>query len=103
MKGLAFLVIGIFLLMLVYADEWLFSTFPDIVEPVSVFANDIGTDILLIGGVVAIIIAVFSSLPIWMSIPLFAMLMYLGGYYLKDKTISVSVTPQTISIIIDKK
>ncbi len=103
MKSMIFLVIGIFLLMLVYADEWLLSTFPDIVEPVSVFTNDVGTEILWIGGMLAIIIAVFSSLSAWTSLLLFAIFMYVGGDYLKDKTVSVTVTSKTISVTVDEK
>lgn len=103
MKSMIFLVIGIFLLTLVYFNDSLLSAFPTIFEPVSIYINDIGTEILRIGGVLAIIIAVFSSLSAWTSLLLFAIFMYVGGDYLSDKTVSVTVTSKTISVTVDEK
>ena len=96
MKHTTFLFIGLFLLLTALLYQPLYSLFPDLIEPIYKFINDVGADILYIAGFLALIIALFSWLPTWASISLFVVLMFAGGYYLSDKTISIKIDDITL-------
>ncbi len=85
MKPIAFFLIGVFFLSL--ALFHFFGLFQDIFKPVYGF---IGSDVLYIGGVAALIIALFSWLPTWLSILLFMVLVFGGGFYFNDNLESAS-------------
>jgi uncharacterized membrane protein len=79
MKPIAFFLIGVLLLSL--ALFHFFGLFQDIFKPVY---GLIGSDVLYIGGIAALIIALFSWLPTWLSLLLFLALVFGGGFYFKD-------------------
>ena len=91
MRTLWFFVISILLLSLAFFYQPLYATFPELFEPVYIFINDIGTDILFIAGFLSLMIALFSGLPTWASILLFILLMSGCGYYLIGKDVQIKI------------
>ncbi len=91
MRAFGFAFIGIFLLLLASSYQELNMMFPDIFEPVYTVLNSFGTDILYIAGVLALFIAFFSWLPSWLSLLLFLVLVFGGGYFLMGKDIHLRI------------
>lgn len=100
MKPATFLFIGIFLLFLAFFHEPLYVMFPEVFEPVIKFTHNVGTEILYLLGTTALIIALFSWLPTWVSLSVFVTLMFLTGYYLSDKEISITVASKNNMTIV---
>lgn len=91
MKHVTFLFIGLFLLVIAAFHEPLYATFPSLFEPIIKFTSHVGVQILYFIGLLALIIALFSWLPTWFSLSLFVMFIFVGGYYLSDKNVSISI------------
>ena len=95
MKHIIFLFIGLFLLVIAAFHEPLYAIFPSMFEPIIKFTSHVGVQILYVIGVLALIIALFSWLPTWFSLSIFVIAMFMGGYYLSDKNISISIASRT--------
>ncbi len=95
MKHIIFLFIGLFLLVIAAFHEPLYAIFPSMFEPVIKFTSHVGVQILYFIGGLALIIALFSWLPTWFSLSIFVIAMFMGGYYLSDKNISISIASRT--------
>ena len=87
--------IGLFLLVIAAFHEPLYAIFPSMFEPIIKFTSHVGVQILYVIGVLALIIALFSWLPTWFSLSIFVIAMFMGGYYLSDKNISISIASRT--------
>jgi hypothetical protein len=96
MRETLFFAIGILLLML--AAFYDLQLFVDFLGPAYEFIKEIGinTEILYIGGVLALIIGLFSGLPTWLSVLIFLALILGGSYYLNDQNISLKINDITI-------
>ena len=95
MKHITFLFIGLFVLVIAVFHEPLYAIFPSMFEPIIKFTSHVGVQILYVIGVLAIIIALFSWLPTWFSLALFVMFIFVGGYYLSDKNVAISIASKT--------
>jgi len=95
MKHITFLFIGLFLLVIAAFHEPLYAVFPSVFEPIIKFTSQIGVQILYFIGCLALIIALFSWLPTWSSLALFVIAMFVSGYYLSDKDISIRIASRT--------
>jgi len=102
MKQRLFLFISFFLLVMASFHEPLYLLFPEAFEPVERFMNDVGSAILYCAGFLALIIATFSALPTWISLFLFVILIFMSGFYLSDKNISITIA-RDILITIDNR
>jgi hypothetical protein len=95
MKHVTFLFIGLFLLVIAAFHDPLYAIFPSLFEPIIKFTSQVGVQILYFIGLLALIIALFSWLPTWFSLSLFVIAMFVGGYYLSDKDVSISIASRT--------
>ncbi|MCK5876385.1 MAG: hypothetical protein KAG43_02020 [Candidatus Marithrix sp.] len=92
MRAFGFAFIGIFLLLLAVSYQELNQMFPEIFGIVYDTLNSVGTEILYIAGVLALIIAFFSWLPPWLSLIVFiALVLFGGGYFLMDNDIHLRI------------
>ncbi|MFK5970345.1 MAG: hypothetical protein QM487_09535 [Candidatus Marithrix sp.] len=91
MRAFGFAFIGVFLLLLASSYPSLNTMFPEIFRPMYDALNSVGTDILYISGILALIIAFFSWLPSWLSLLLFLGLVLGGGYILTGKDIHLRI------------
>jgi uncharacterized membrane protein len=96
MRETLFFAIGI--LLLIIASFYDLQLFVDILGPAYEFIKGIGinTEILYIGGSLALVIGMFSGLPTWLSVLIFLALVFGGSYYLSDENISIKVNDITI-------
>jgi hypothetical protein len=101
-KPMMFLLIGAILLILAFFYPNLEGINPAF-KPVSDFIGSIGTPILYIGGYFAVVIALFLWLPTWISLVLFLVVLFAGGYYIKGGTgISLKINENQILPLIDE-
>lgn len=103
MKHMIFSFISFFFLLLAFFHQPLYATFPQIFEPVNKFVLEIGPAILYITGFLALIIAVFTWLPTWMSVIVFVIFIIVNGLYLKDKEVHMKIEDNTLHIDVVKK
>jgi len=96
MRAFGFAFIGVLLLLLAVSYQSLNVIFPEIFGPIYNTLNNIGTDILYITGILALIIAFFSWLPPWLSLLFFLALVFGGGYFLMGKDIHLRVDTTVI-------
>jgi hypothetical protein len=96
MRETLFFAIGILLVML--AAFYDLQLFVDFLGPAYELIKEIGinTKILYVGGVLALIIGLFSGLPTWLSVLIFLALILGGSYYLNDLNISLKINDITI-------
>jgi glucan phosphoethanolaminetransferase (alkaline phosphatase superfamily) len=101
-KPMMFLLIGAILLILAFFYPSLESIDPAL-KPVADFIGSIGTSILCVCGYFAVVIALFLWLPTWISLLLFLVVLFLGGYYIKGETgISLKINENQILPLIDE-
>ena len=96
MRAMIFMLLGSFLIAAAFCyQEQLFMEF---FQPAYQFLDEIkiNTDILYIGGFLAIVIGIFAGLPAWTSFFLFLLLMVGSGYYIMDRDISITMDNMTI-------
>ena len=91
MKHTIFFFISLFFLLLAFFHQPLYATFPQIFEPINKFVVEVGPSILYVTGFLALIIAVFTWLPTWVSVIVFILFIMTSGFYLKDKEVLIKI------------
>ena len=91
MRAFGFAFVGVLLLLLAVSYQELNTMSPEFFGIVNDTINSIGTDILYIAGILALIIAFFAWLPPWFSLLMFLILVLGGGYFLMGKDIHLRI------------
>ena len=103
MKHTTFFFISLFFLSVAFFHGSLYTYFPETFEPVNKFIHEVGPSILYIAGGLAFLIAIFTWLPTWASLVLFIILIFTGGFYLRDRDVSVKIENESFYLTVVKK
>ncbi len=97
MKQILFFLIAVISIGLAIFIGPLNDMYPDIFNPIYQFVviNN-GAEVLYVTGFLALVVAIFSGLPTWMGILLFAIMMAGVGYIISNEGIVLSIGNITI-------